>query len=209
MPRRGKKTPATVSLQQTARDAQRAAVLEAASTLLEAEGPTALTVRRLADAVGASTMMIYTLFGGKDGLAAALHAEGFARLSAAIVGVPPRADRPLEWLLAIADAYRDCALANRSFYLLMHFPVLAGCEPPGAERIREERGWQVLEQAIRAAIDCKALPAGTRAVVVADALWGVVHGMVSLELAGYFPGERTAAPRFRAAVRAIVAGFAS
>ncbi|KEQ53887.1 TetR/AcrR family transcriptional regulator [Sphingobium chlorophenolicum] len=58
----------------------RAVLLGAAAVLLSEEGPSALTVRRVADAVNASTKMIYTHFGGKDGLFDALYLHSFAGL---------------------------------------------------------------------------------------------------------------------------------
>ena len=64
--------------------AVRRALLDAASRLLVEEGPQALSMRRVAAAAGCSTTVLYTLFGGKEGLADALYREGFARLTAAI-----------------------------------------------------------------------------------------------------------------------------
>ena len=66
------------------RQAVRRLLLDAASRLLEAEGPDALTVRRIAAAAGCSTTVLYTLFGGKAGVAEGLWREGFERLRQAL-----------------------------------------------------------------------------------------------------------------------------
>ena len=69
-------------------DTLRVALLDAAGALLHAEGPQALTTRRLADAVGTSTQAIYTLFGGKEGIVRAMYREGFDRLEQCLNDVP-------------------------------------------------------------------------------------------------------------------------
>ncbi|MFD6984458.1 TetR/AcrR family transcriptional regulator, partial [Streptomyces sp. NPDC059956] len=61
-------------------EALRAALLDLAAQLLAAEGPSALTMRRIATAAGCSTTVLYRHFGAKDGIAEALYREGFARL---------------------------------------------------------------------------------------------------------------------------------
>ena len=63
------------------RSAQREALLDAASEMLVHGGPDAISLRKLAARVGTSTMAVYTAFGGKDGLIAALFMEAFDRLA--------------------------------------------------------------------------------------------------------------------------------
>src|SRR2546421_12175252 len=60
----------------------RPALIEAAARLIAAEGARGLTLRRVADAVGTSTMAIYTHFGGMPELRHAVRREGFSRLAA-------------------------------------------------------------------------------------------------------------------------------
>ena len=70
------------------RNAQREALLDAASEMLMHGGPDAISMRKLAARVGASTMAVYTAFGGKEGLITALFEEAFDRLAAAQNAVP-------------------------------------------------------------------------------------------------------------------------
>src|SRR5687767_7953678 len=97
--------------QRQGQEVLRRTLLDAASRLLVAEGPQALTMRRVADAVGCSTTVLYTAFGSKDSLADALFREGFERLRRRLEAVAP-ADDPLARLTALAHAYRDSALAS-------------------------------------------------------------------------------------------------
>src|SRR5215207_1752375 len=97
--------------QRQGQDALRRALLDAASGLLLEEGPGALTMRRVAGAVGCSTTVLYTMFGGKEGLADALYREGFERLRRRLEAVDGDPG-PQARLGALAHAYRDSALAE-------------------------------------------------------------------------------------------------
>ncbi|MEU6724157.1 TetR/AcrR family transcriptional regulator [Nonomuraea wenchangensis] len=83
--------------QREGQDVVRTAILDTATHLLVTEGPGALTVRRIAGEAGCSTKVIYTLFGGKDGLVEALWLEGFARFERRLRAAPKsaRGDRQL------------------------------------------------------------------------------------------------------------------
>ena len=65
----------------------RTALLDAAARILAADGPSALSTRRLATEVGASTMAVYTHFGSMDQVRQAVRQDGFARLAAELDAV--------------------------------------------------------------------------------------------------------------------------
>jgi AcrR family transcriptional regulator len=81
----------------------------AAIRLLEDSGPEALQARKLAAEIGASTMAVYTYFGGIKQLIHAMAREGFARLSRRLEQVP-LTDDPAADLFGLGLAYRDHAL---------------------------------------------------------------------------------------------------
>ncbi|MDP9356610.1 MAG: TetR/AcrR family transcriptional regulator, partial [Chloroflexota bacterium] len=68
------------AIQAEGQAALRRAILDEAILLLVEEGLQGLSLRRIAGAVGCSTTVLYTLFGGKSGIVEALWLEGFARL---------------------------------------------------------------------------------------------------------------------------------
>src|ERR1035437_9994322 len=110
--------------QEDLRSALRQGMLDAATRLLTEEGPSSLTVRRVADAVNCSTTLLYSLFGGKDGLANELYLEGFARLKAAFEMIPAsqrkKSDRlGLSRILACARVYHDYAKRSPGYYMVM------------------------------------------------------------------------------------------
>jgi AcrR family transcriptional regulator len=59
-------------------------LVEAGTRLLERDGPEALKARKVAAEIGASTMAVYTHFGGMNGLLEAIIAASFERCGAAL-----------------------------------------------------------------------------------------------------------------------------
>src|SRR3954466_10382011 len=88
-----------------------ARLVDEAGRILSTDGAGALSLRRLATATGTTTMAVYTLFGAKQGLLAAMYREGFARLGRALHAAAGGADDPLTMLAELGMAYRQAALA--------------------------------------------------------------------------------------------------
>jgi AcrR family transcriptional regulator len=173
--------------------------------VLAQEGPRAVSTRRIAAETGCSTMAIYTLFGGKEGVVHALYLDGFERLRERLDAVP-RTDDPLADLEALGWAYRDNALANRDLYAVMYGHLAGGFSPPPESVNRTKRSFQVMVEAGRRCMAAGILRP-VDPVEVADVLWAAAHGMVSLELAGYYPEPSLAEARYGAMLYAAVAGY--
>ncbi|WP_018655322.1 TetR/AcrR family transcriptional regulator [Actinomadura flavalba] len=164
-------------------DVLRTTLLDAASRLLAAEGPHALTMRRISHEVGCSTTVLYRMFGGKDGLAEALYVEGFARFRARLVAVPADQDPRLR-LAAMGRAYLANARSESNYYGLMFGRPLPGFEPGPDATAHALETFDVLRGAVA---DCGAaghLPEDADPVQVAELLWATMHGIVGLDLAG-------------------------
>src|SRR5882757_7300328 len=93
-------------------------LVETAAKLLAEEGPAALSTRRLAAAVGKSTMAVYTHFGGMDDLVRAMVHEGFARLHQRL-GMVDLTDDPVADVITLGYAYRGNALEYPHLYAVM------------------------------------------------------------------------------------------
>src|SRR5690606_8100201 len=104
-------------------DDTRAALLEHAGRLLQAEGAEALSLRRLAEAVGTTTRAVYTLFGGKDGLLSEMYQEMGDTLTQLHEAVPEQAD-VVDELKLLCLAYRESARRHPSLY-----PMIVGGTP--------------------------------------------------------------------------------
>jgi len=171
---------------------RRTHVVEVAARLLAEEGPHGLSLRRLATAAGGSTQLVYTLFGGKPGLADALYAEGFRRLGdavrAALAADPAPAGDP-ERLVTSARAYRRFAAAEPAFFSVMFGPVIPGFTP--GRSTRETGRERSLGQVVAVAQEC--LDAGTLRAAdahsLAQACWTATHGVAALRHAGLLEGD--------------------
>ncbi|MBP0454894.1 TetR/AcrR family transcriptional regulator [Kitasatospora sp. RG8] len=198
-------TGAFARAQARGEEALRAAMLDVAAGLLVTEGPGALSMRRLATAADCSTTVLYRLFGAKEGIAAALYREGFARLRRRLEAVP-RGEDPGEYLAAIGRAYRANALEEPNFYRVMHGEAIPGFVPDEASRAAAATSLDVLREAARAAVEAGVLRAGSDVDEITDTLWAASHGVISLELGGHFPGG-LGEQRFRTLTRAAVVAF--
>jgi AcrR family transcriptional regulator len=190
-----------------AREAGRAAlqdaVLQAAGELVAVEGASALTMRRLADHVGASTTVLYTLFDGKNGIVDAMVRSGHVTLRDRLEAIPA-ARTPMKRLAATARAYREVALEDPVRYQLMFGNAIPGYQPSESARATARSSFDVLKAAVRDCVDAGALARKTDAQFAAEILIAAAHGAVSLELAGYFDDGTRAEERFVALTSAAV-----
>jgi AcrR family transcriptional regulator len=194
-------------LLRSGQDAQRRLLIEAAGHLLEKEGPESLSLRRVTEAVDASTMVAYTLFGGKKGLAEALLDEALERLARLYDDVPANADPRLR-LRALGLAYRAFALQNPAWFELIAGRALHPLLRGSGERARRSRAYGTFRDQVAACVAARLLPAGDPEEM-ADVLWATAHGAVSLELAGYFARGPAAERLFGRAIDAAAWGLAA
>ncbi|WP_020016789.1 TetR/AcrR family transcriptional regulator [Promicromonospora sukumoe] len=176
-------------------DALRTRLLEVTSRVISSDGEAAVTVRKVAAEAATSASAVYALFGSREALLAAVSEEGFRRfaehLAAVGQGVDPAAD-----LRDLGSAYRGFALADPHFYRVMFDRGVALADGDPADAV-ERPTFRVLHDAVG-----RVLPGAPAEQVLSAAvgLWGLVHGLVSLELAGLLPGdERTRAAAFERA----------
>lgn len=163
----------------TRTDTTSEAILEAASRLLATEGPSALTVRRIATEAGGSTMNVYSRFGGKDGVVEALFLEGFRRLAEAMEETTDT--DPLLCLDGCGEAYRRFATEHPTYYAIMFDGVIPDFEPSAGAKELAAGTLQLLAAKVERAMGAGELrPADP--THVAAGLWALNHGLVSLEL---------------------------
>jgi AcrR family transcriptional regulator len=179
------------------------ALLDAARDIFVTEGVKGLSVRRLADAAGCTTMAVYSRFKGKDGILGALFDEGFEKLAAAQQAVNPKLldqDR----LIALCRAYRATALAYPHHYALMMGQFSGELSPTAASQLK---ALSTLEQLTDTVAAMPVMRAKKRALSeqVANRLFAFCHGWVSLERMGFFGDTKTVVKQFDAAVIALIA----
>ena len=160
-----------------ANNGMRPALIDAAARLIATEGAAGLTLRRVAEEVGTSTMAIYTHFGGMPELRRAVRREGFARLAEHLAEVRETDDAVAD-LALLGRAYYDNALSNPHLYRVMFM------EQPldEADAAARTETFEVLVAAMQRCIeDGRFSPAD--AADLATQFWALGHGVVSLQLA--------------------------
>ena len=161
----------------------RAALIEAAARLIATEGPTALTLRRVADEVGTSTMAIYTHFGGMPELRRAVRREGYANLAGAGAGVE-ETDDPVYDVARLGRVYNELAVREPHLYRVMFI------EQP-LDEADAEIGSDTRETLTRAMARC--IEAGRFAPAdpadLARQFWAFGHGVMALLSVGLLSPE--------------------
>jgi AcrR family transcriptional regulator len=171
-------------------DPRRREVVEVAARLLAEDGPHGLSLRRVAAEAGGSTQLVYTLFGGKQGLANALYREGFTRLAddirEALATAPPAPDP--ERVVALGRAYLAFARREPAFFAVMFGRAIPDFTPTRSTRT----AGRLCTFGQLQAIVGECLEAGTlvgRAPQdIARLCWATAHGLASLEAAGLLGG---------------------
>lgn len=94
-----------------------AALLVAAEAVLEAEGPSALTVRRVAAEVDTTTRAVYATYGSKEALLVALGRKAFEVLGEKLRSLPTTND-PVADLIEAGLLFRQFTLEHPALFAL-------------------------------------------------------------------------------------------
>lgn len=183
-------------------DFLRQQLLGVAADLVDRNGPAKVTLRDVASAAGTSTTAVYSLFGGKSQLLTAVVDEGFRSFGESQAAAAPGG------LRSLGTAYREWALAHPALYRLMFGGALAAyvdCKPSPEVSARSME--PLIEAVASAQAEGTLLPAPVEMVVFA--IWGQVHGLVSLELAQVGPPDTDWAGAYSAALDAVGRGWAT
>jgi AcrR family transcriptional regulator len=169
--------PAPPTAELPARTAQ---IVAAARTLVETEGPAALTMRRLGEVLGIRAPSLYKHLPGKGAVTGAVIELALRDLGAALhAAVAAGAGKPELAVPHLLRAYREQALAHPHLYRL------ATAGPLDREQLTPGLEDWAGEPFLLATGD----------PYVAQALWSAAHGTVILELDDRYPAgsdlERT------------------
>jgi AcrR family transcriptional regulator len=183
----------------------RAALLAAAAELLHNEGREAVSVRRVADAVGTSTRAVYTVFGDKDGLLRALSEDIAETMRRHHEDIPERAD-PIAEIVELALAYRAAALEKPNLYGVYFDEVRVNADINDPLFALVFRSFERVLRTIRRCVDAGMFP-GRDEFAVGRLLFALVHGLASLELRGILGDRDTAPGIWCSAVEAALVGI--
>ncbi|QBR71496.1 TetR/AcrR family transcriptional regulator [Beijerinckiaceae bacterium] len=159
----------------------RRALVEAGLQLLEKRGPAHVSLREVSRVAGVSHNAPYRHFDSREALLAAMAADGFETLRAAMARAA-EGKQSLERLRALGLAYVGFAREKPAVYLLMFGPELAKDPFPALKAVAEQ-SFEALRQAIDAIT-----PEETRAAAAIGA-WALVHGLAHLIADRQLPPE--------------------
>lgn len=153
---------------------RRQQILDAARAAAEADGWAAVTLRRLADAIGYTQPVLYSHFaGGKTEIMRTVALSGFTELTTATRTAMGH-KKGARAVAAVAGAYLDFAAAHPALYEAMfQLPIDARFAQEDAEA-ELHSGFAALGAA---------LGDGDHAITT-EVLWSALHGMSLLERAG-------------------------
>lgn len=172
----------------------RAALIEAALTLIAEEGADALTLRAAARLAGVSQAAPYRHFADKDALLAAVAEEGFRAMSGAMRRRRDAAETPLERLRAVGLAYVTFATEHPAHFRVMFGRVVTDrASYPALDEAATET-FALLVDGIAACQAAGMVREGDPRELALSA-WSTVHGCSMLAIDGQFQGLSTASTR--------------
>ena len=187
-----------------------AMILDAARRIARADGWPAVTIRRVADALGYSSPLLYEHFRDKEGMLTAVLHEGFRTLAE---GMAAAAARPLDpadrddYALGVAAAYLEFARRDPVVYRLMNGMAGVPLDPAATMQ-----GAALTCEIGVGAVRLWAAATGVRLpdpLAATEVLWCAMHGVTCLGLAGRLdvPGDAYADAMLNDAVGALLAGW--
>jgi AcrR family transcriptional regulator len=159
----------------------RRALIDAASRLLEAEGPSALSLRAVAREAGVSPAAPYHHFKDKGELLEAVAHEGWMLLDQALAKARAEAPSPKQAMNNLGVAYVCFALANPALYRVMYDRARDVEDLPDQMQAEKDSAYcKVRDTLIAAGAD----PEKTLDIELATtAAWCSAHGLA--EMAGF------------------------
>lgn len=181
-------------------------LVAAAERLVEEDGWAALSVRRLGDRLGVSRQVVYTHFGGTQGLLRELHVRAARRLAARVEALD-ETPGTTGHVAATSAVYAAAARERPALFELAFGHPLPQYEPDAATLAATRRAFEPIITCAAAWLGSQGGGADRReAVELARVLWSVAHGHISLELAGHAEPALTDHLLARASV-AVVEGW--
>lgn len=164
-------------------DRTRSALLDAAERIVVESGPHALSVRTVADQVGASTRAVYSVFGSKGGLLGGLAKRAFEFLRDALAELPVTDDPAADLIECGATGYRRFVREHPSLYRITFQRVVPGLELSDELIVARAQGFGQLERRVQRLFDAGLLrrPDVRAAAVEFNAM---CEGLANAELRG-------------------------
>jgi len=160
----------------------RQSILSAARQIAIEEGWQAVTTRKVAERIEYSQPTIYEYFDNKEAILMALLAQGFEQVLAAMGSAKAQHQQPEAQLLAMCRAYWAFAFRCPELYQVMH--GLGGVSFSHADTPADARAiFALLRETLYAWMQAEGVAIAEPDAAI-DAIWGLVHGLITLTMMG-------------------------
>lgn len=157
----------------------REAILEAAKNIVLKEGWQAVSIRKIADAIGYSLPVVYNHFENKDAILEEFVKQGFEMLGKTMATTKGKSEDPAQQLTDMAIAYFEFAFLQREYYQMMF-----GLGMPSCERVS-----QIPEIGNYASIVISTIQVLSNAQQIEEktilkyhTFWSILHGLSSINM---------------------------
>lgn len=157
----------------------RSSILAAARDIVLSEGWQAVSIRKIADAIGYSLPVVYTHFESKDAILEEFVKLGFSMLNESIAVAKTQSRAPEKQLTDMAIAYFEFAFAKREYYQMMFGLGMPSCER--AKQISEigDFGALIIQsiQNIHPPLDDE-----EKVRLKFHTFWSILHGLTAINM---------------------------
>jgi len=157
-------------------------LLAAAQKLIDQEGADALSLRKLARDVGASTMSTYYHFENKKALLVAVGIKGFNELEQRMIMTLEKVNTPVDAIESTMHVYFKFAREKRHLYHLMFVQLNEERHTIPELRDAAKKGFYLIAQAAKSHMDQHGHELDLDAIGMC--FWAILHGRVCLATEG-------------------------
>jgi AcrR family transcriptional regulator len=158
-------------------------LLGAAERVIAEDGPDALSVRGVADRAGTTTRAVYSLFGSKEGLVAALAEAAYEWIYDAVDEVPETEDSGADLVAIGLEVFRRFVRDHPALYRITYQRVI-GLTPQPRLVTARQRAFIQLQGRLQRLKDAEGLPR-KRVIDATAELIAMFEGLANAELRGH------------------------
>jgi len=154
------------------------AILQVAEEIVLKEGWQAVSIRKIAEAIGYSLPVVYNHFESKDAIQEEFVKSGFNMLAAAMQGTLEKYSEPEQQLTQMSLTYYDFAFSNSAYYKMMF-----GLGIPSCQKAKEiEEICKFSGNIIKVISSLMVEASDQRKYLKFHTLWSILHGLTSINM---------------------------
>lgn len=154
------------------------AILKVAEEIVLQEGWQAVSIRKIAEAIGYSLPVVYNHFESKDAIQEEFVKHGFNMLATAMQNAKEKYANPETQLTQMALAYFDFAFSNSAYYKMMFGLGIPSCQK--AKEIEEIGNFSCSVIKVIGSLMVKTDE--QRKLLKFHTLWSILHGLTSINM---------------------------